>query len=239
MTQQDGPSYIELVLDELQAIQHDFQELTREVHSPNSKIILGRLYNRFTSIQQSVHELKKDPSLAIQVPASPAEEIEYKFPERQHTDPELEEIEQYKSELPKLTAEEPESERSLLVIDDDETTHLIVKAAFKKQGIKVYATADPTTAMQDLLRLKPNFVILDILMPQVNGFEVLSKIRSQEAFNDIIIIVGSSRSYDKDRIAAIELGADEFIAKPYQINELVNKVKSLYEIKFGKSALSA
>ncbi|MFK7827332.1 MAG: PleD family two-component system response regulator [Oligoflexales bacterium] len=244
MNQKEETSYIGKVLDELKSIQHDFQELTREIHSPNSKILLGRLYNRFIFIQKNLLELSKAPDLANEVAKTHInmennKKIALPKNEPKPQDAVQTEIDTLINKKPKLEQKITQEERSLLVIDDDETTHLIVKAAFKKHGIKVHGITDPSTAMQDLLRLNPSFVILDILMPQVNGFEVLSKIRSQDRFSDIIIIVGSSRSYDKDRIAAIELGADEFIAKPYQLNELVNKVKSLYEIKFGKTKFSA
>ncbi len=97
----------------------------------------------------------------------------------------------------------------------------------KRHGAKVCGFPDPQNALSEIKIQKPELIILDIMMPQMTGFEVIKLIKSDNETKNIKIIIVSGRQFIKDRQRSIELGADDYIDKPYQTTELVHKIKEL------------
>lgn len=116
----------------------------------------------------------------------------------------------------------------VMIIDDDEDVQRTMQYLLPKKGdFLVISVLDPLTAIQMIRDSLPNVILMDLMMPNLSGFELLKKIKKIEEFSAIKIIIGSSRSYDKDRIAVLESGANEFIPKPYNFGELVIRIKHL------------
>lgn len=114
----------------------------------------------------------------------------------------------------------------ILVVDDCENTQNILAFTLKKKGYVVEGIVDPTKAVDKVLDWQPDLILLDLMMPQMDGFEVLKILRANRSCDNIQIIVGSSRSYDKDRLTVLGLGANDFIAKPYNVKELGLRIRN-------------
>lgn len=115
----------------------------------------------------------------------------------------------------------------VFLIDDDEDLHRIAKFAFSRVRIETIVEKNPLVALDKISEVKPNIIILDIMMPEMTGFEVLTRLNERSDRKSFHVIVVSSRSYDKDRVAVLEAGADDYMAKPLQISELVLRIQHL------------
>jgi len=109
----------------------------------------------------------------------------------------------------------------VLVIDDEETLRTIVAQSFRDRGYTVL-TADNGTEGLDLAKKeRPDIIILDLLMPGMLGFEVCKRIREDAALTHSVVLITSAKSYKPDIDKALELGADAFIVKPADTDELI------------------
>ncbi|MFA5879107.1 MAG: response regulator transcription factor [Candidatus Margulisiibacteriota bacterium] len=116
--------------------------------------------------------------------------------------------------------------KKIMIIDDDVDTHKVLSFYFTQKCLQVFAFEDPEQALKELNNIKPDYILLDLMMPQMTGFEFLRRYKLGK-FHQTKILVGSSMNYDKDRLEALKLGANDFIAKPYNIEEVIYKIKEL------------
>lgn len=114
--------------------------------------------------------------------------------------------------------------QSVLVIEDDEDTAEMVCNLLETAGYEAVAVSDGSTALDEIAMIAPDLVLLDIHLPDINGLEILKKVRSH-SFLPMIVMSGYER--DRDRVVALEAGADDFMAKPFAPDELVARVKAL------------
>ncbi len=123
----------------------------------------------------------------------------------------------------------PMAEKALeiMVVDDSVSIRQVVSRLMEDQGWKVYPAKDGIDALEQLRNARPDCVILDVEMPRMNGYEFLSAIRVQPAYQTIPVIMLTSRTLAKHRDKAIALGAKGFISKPYNDDEFVNLVLKL------------
>lgn len=119
-------------------------------------------------------------------------------------------------------------EQIILAIDDDPDILRTLIFLFKrKPGFRVVAVDDPRNALTMLQTLRPDVILMDLMMPHMTGFELLQRLRAHPEFATTPIAVGSSRSFDKDRLEVLRAGANEFIAKPYNFEELALRLHNL------------
>lgn len=125
-----------------------------------------------------------------------------------------------------IMAEQTNNIRILLV--DDETDILdFISYNLQKEGFEVFTAIDGKMAIEQAVRIKPHLILLDVMMPGMNGIEVCQQLRLLPDFKDVIISFLSARSEDYSQIAGFDAGADDYISKPIQPKMLVSKVKSL------------
>jgi CheY-like chemotaxis protein len=115
----------------------------------------------------------------------------------------------------------------VLVIDDDLTTSTMVASMLRDNGIRCSVARDGKEGIQMARELLPNAVLLDINMPGLNGFEVLTTIRKDPATSAIVAMMLTSRQQEMDVIRGFALGADDYLAKPFNPLELVARVERL------------
>jgi two-component system cell cycle response regulator len=120
----------------------------------------------------------------------------------------------------------------ILLIDDDITVLKLLENAFTMEGYKVYICDDSSSAMDIISAARPEMIILDIMMPKVNGYELLKEIKAKPEYSDIYVIFLSAKGNTDDRIKGLRFGADDYIAKPFVIGEIITKV----EIMMRRSA---
>ena len=111
-----------------------------------------------------------------------------------------------------------------LLIDDDQKLGDLLKNYLKSFDIDLSVVNDPRKAIETINRKDPDLLILDVMMPHINGFELCKMIR-QESDKPIIIL--SARGEADDKIKGIDLGADDYLSKPFEARELVERVHSL------------
>lgn len=112
----------------------------------------------------------------------------------------------------------------VLVVDDDENPRSIISIALLKDGYDVLTAVDGETAVQRVRQRAADLIILDVMLPRMSGFELCRQIRG---FSDVPILVCSVRRAEDDKVAALELGADDYLTKPFGHRELLARVRAL------------
>ncbi|MGD9222391.1 MAG: response regulator, partial [Desulfobacteraceae bacterium] len=115
----------------------------------------------------------------------------------------------------------------IMVVDDSVTIRNVVSRLMQRQGWQVVTARDGAAAFEVLHTRRPDLIILDIEMPRMNGYEFLSQIRTQEKFADLPVIMHTSRASKKHREKAGKLGADAFVTKPFDEQDLIAQVIEL------------
>ena len=118
--------------------------------------------------------------------------------------------------------------RKVLVVDDDSHIRDVICFALRRAGFEISEAADGEAALQQIARVRPDLVVLDILMPKMDGFEVCRAVRAAPASDtaNVAILFLSSKDAEVDRVVGLELGADDYIVKPFSVRELVARVKA-------------
>jgi len=116
---------------------------------------------------------------------------------------------------------------TVLVVDDE--AHIVELATLylERDGFRVRSAADGAEALELVARQPPALMVLDLMLPQVDGWEVCRRVRAGEAAPDLPIIVLTARDDDVDKIVGLELGADDYVTKPFNPRELVARVKAV------------
>jgi DNA-binding response OmpR family regulator len=118
------------------------------------------------------------------------------------------------------------TQRTILIVDDDQKTRNLLKAYLEKQQFEVLGASDGASFLAEFERYrdKLGLVILDVMLPDTDGFTLCRLVRSQSS---IPIIMLTASADDTDRIVGLELGADDYIAKPYNPRELLARIKAI------------
>lgn len=112
----------------------------------------------------------------------------------------------------------------ILIVEDELGMAKFIRAHLEANGFTTKVAMDGSEAMQAMEMDAPGFVILDIMIPKIDGFEVLRRIRE---WSQIPIIMLSARRDEKDKVKCLELGADDYISKPFGVNELLARVRAV------------
>jgi len=119
------------------------------------------------------------------------------------------------------------SSKRILIVDDDRDILEILGGYLKQAGFAVTEAGDGDKALAIIRKEKPDLVILDLMIPGRDGLEVTSLVRREDSICDTPIIMLTARIEDSDKIVGLELGADDYITKPFNSREVVARVKSL------------
>lgn len=117
----------------------------------------------------------------------------------------------------------PRMAQRILVVDDEQSIRTIVEFALKDAGFDVIAVGRGDDALQVVERESVDLVVLDVMLPGMDGLEVCQKIRAE---NNVPIIMLSARGEELDKVLGLELGADDYVTKPFSPRELVSRVKA-------------
>jgi len=117
----------------------------------------------------------------------------------------------------------------ILVVDDEPEAVELVEFNLKGAGYEVTTASDGAEALNKARRIQPNLVILDVMMPEIDGMEVCKLMRRDPATSGIPIIMLTAKASEVDRVLGLELGADDYVVKPFSPRELVLRVKKLLD----------
>ncbi|HSX42248.1 MAG TPA: response regulator [Candidatus Saccharimonadales bacterium] len=123
-----------------------------------------------------------------------------------------------------------ETGKSILLVDDDLTLREMYAERLKAEGFVVETAKDGEEALQKATDLRPNIVLLDVMMPKINGLDVLKKMREQDGTKGIPVIVLTALIQDREKMESITRGADDYIVKSETMpGDVIAKVKAVLE----------
>ncbi len=117
--------------------------------------------------------------------------------------------------------------KTILIVDDEPNILLSVEFLMKREGFEVRTAEDGQVAIEMLAENRPDLMILDVMMPRKNGFDVCKQVRADPDFKNLPIILLSAKGREVEIAKGLSLGADAYITKPFSTHELVSKVKEL------------
>ena len=138
--------------------------------------------------------------------------------------------------IPLLKADSPSIDRILLVDDDLGILHLL-HAVLKQQGHQLLVAQKGEDALKIAATASPALIVLDITMPGMSGFEICQRLKENEATSDIPVIFLSGRQEIQDKVRGFELGAVDFITKPFEFQEVIARVRTQLELKRTRDEL--
>lgn len=113
---------------------------------------------------------------------------------------------------------------TVLLVDDDPKIRELLRLYVERDGHRTFTAADGETAVATALRSRPDLVVLDVMLPGFDGFEVARRIRDE---SDVPILMLTARSGDSDKVVGLDLGADDYVVKPFSPRELMARVRAL------------
>ncbi len=125
---------------------------------------------------------------------------------------------------------------TILLIEDEEDVADLIRYHLKKSKFRVLYASDGATGVQSAIEERPDAVVLDIMMPRLNGFEVARKLKADPRTEPIPILFLSAKGEAEHRIKGLEIGADDYLTKPFSPRELVLRIQSL--LRRNRSSLA-
>ena len=116
-----------------------------------------------------------------------------------------------------------DTKKKILVVEDEKSISDIIKYNLEKEGFTVYTSYDGEDALEKQSSLDPDLVLLDVMLPKVDGFTVCKKVREKSA---VPIIFLTAKEEEVDKVLGLELGADDYMTKPFGMRELLARIKA-------------
>ena len=124
----------------------------------------------------------------------------------------------------------------ILVVDDEPSISNLVVSYLRKEGYEVFTAADGQAALNAARTLKPDLVVLDIMLPGMDGLEVLTRLRQESS---VYVILLTARTEELDRVLGLSIGADDYVTKPFSPRELTARVKAALRRLAGSGGAAA
>ncbi|WP_370150729.1 response regulator transcription factor [Streptacidiphilus sp. EB129] len=134
------------------------------------------------------------------------------------------------------TAPTPTPQGRILVVDDDPTVAEVVTGYLLRAGYAVDRAADGRAALQQATATRPDLVVLDLMLPEIDGLEVCRRLRADPAARGVPVVMLTAKGDEHDRILGLELGADDYVTKPFSPRELVLRIQSVLRRSAAASA---
>lgn len=119
-----------------------------------------------------------------------------------------------------------QEKKTILVVDDEESIMDLLVFNLEKEGYNTLKAYDGITAVEMAVKEKPDLILLDVMIPKLDGISVCKKIRYYLNISTMPILMVSARDSESDKIVGLEMGADDYITKPFQIRELMARIKA-------------
>ncbi len=120
--------------------------------------------------------------------------------------------------------------KKIVIADDEHKIVMTLEYAFRKAGYEVFIARDGSEVLELLKEEIPDVILLDIMMPNIDGYTTLTEIKKEEKYKDIKVIFLSAKAGENDIQKGLSLGADAYITKPYSIKKLTEKIEELLNI---------
>jgi phosphate regulon transcriptional regulator PhoB len=117
--------------------------------------------------------------------------------------------------------------KKILVVEDERDVSKLLKYNLEKEGFRVSVASDGTVALAEIRREEPDLLILDLMLPGMDGLEICRHVRRHDKYASLPILMLTARSDEADRVVGLELGADDYVTKPFSMREVVARVRAL------------
>jgi len=117
--------------------------------------------------------------------------------------------------------------KKILIVEDETDLAKLLKYNLDKEGFKVAVTADGSLALAEVRRERPDMIILDLMLPGMDGLEVCRQLRRTDSLGRIPILILSAKGEEADRVIGLEIGADDYVTKPFSMREVLARVRAL------------
>lgn len=118
--------------------------------------------------------------------------------------------------------------QTILVAEDQKTTARLIEFKLTNAGYKVVVVEDGLSALHTVQSIVPDMILLDIMMPLMTGFEVLVELKKNPSTKNIPVIILTAQSREEEIVKGLELGADDYILKPFSPNELLARIRTVF-----------
>ncbi len=118
--------------------------------------------------------------------------------------------------------------KKILVIEDEKDIQDLLQLYLKREGFDVYIAKDGEAGLRKAIQERYDLVLLDLMLPQMDGLEICRNLRSRPQTSDIPIIMLTAKAEESDRIVGLEMGADDYITKPFSPREVLARVKAIF-----------
>ena len=119
------------------------------------------------------------------------------------------------------------SQDKILIVDDEEHIRELIKYNLEKEDYKIFCAEDGIEALEIAREKKPTLILLDVMLPQMDGYDVCKEIRKDNSISSTPIIMITAKGEELDKVLGLELGADDYITKPFSIRELIARIKAV------------
>ena len=124
--------------------------------------------------------------------------------------------------------------KTIVVVEDDRDLARLIQLKLSREGFNIVNAYDGIEGLAEIRRVSPNLVILDIMMPKMNGFQVLKEMRADPVTKDIPVLILTALTQEEDVVKGFQYGADDYMVKPFRPSELLIRATNLV----GKSPVS-
>ncbi len=117
--------------------------------------------------------------------------------------------------------------KKVLIVEDDRDLVQLLRFNLEREGFKVSYATDGSLALAELRRFAPDLLILDLMLPGADGLEICRQVRQTSQFSTVPILMLTARAEEADRVVGLEIGADDYVTKPFSLRELIARVRAL------------
>jgi DNA-binding response OmpR family regulator len=133
----------------------------------------------------------------------------------------------FRSRSARLRLERDTMASRILIVDDEPNIILSLEFLMKREGFEVVVAGEGESALRAMGERRPDLVILDVMMPKLNGFEVCQRIRAEPAWSGVRVLMLTAKGHETDHERGLALGADAYLTKPFSTKELVAEIHRL------------
>ncbi|HEY7911809.1 MAG TPA: response regulator transcription factor [Blastocatellia bacterium] len=137
-----------------------------------------------------------------------------------------------------VAAGEESKVRSIVIVEDDEDIADSIRYNLEREGFRIRVAATGEQALNVILERPPTLIILDLNLPHMSGFEMCRRLRSEAATTQVPILILTARTDESDKVLGLNLGADDYITKPFGMRELVARVNAVLRRSEGHGSVS-
>ena len=116
--------------------------------------------------------------------------------------------------------------RNILVVEDEKDIIEVLRYHLEKENYRVHVAQDGFVALEIASKVVPNLILLDLMLPRMDGIEVCKRVKADERLREIPIIMLTAKAEESDKVRGLELGADDYVTKPFSAKELIARIKA-------------